>query len=112
MFSDRHTRTSDHVDEDVCDEITWLELPYEEKDQAKALAPIRWDAERRQWYVPPQVDRTPLRQWIKRRIHLNCGFLEKDIAKSRGARWDATIGKWFFTEPGMDREQFAEWLAA
>jgi hypothetical protein len=110
-----HYPTSDvqlkPVDEDVCHEITWLEVPYEEKDAAKC-AGARWDPEKRQWYVPPNVDRTRLHQWIKRRVHLTCGFQDKDVAKSRGARWDAIAGKWYIVEPGMDRALFVEWLDA
>ena len=95
--------------EDVCDEITWLEVPYEEKDTAKNHK-ARWDPDKRQWYAPPQVDRTPLRKWMKRRIHLNCSIEDRHVVKERGAKWDAVAGKWYILDPGMDRALFAKWL--
>jgi hypothetical protein len=40
----------------------WLEVPFEEKDAAKALG-ARWDPEARSWYAPPDVEFEPLARW-------------------------------------------------
>jgi hypothetical protein len=43
--------------------MLYLNVPYYEKDQAKALG-ARWDPRRRQWYVPFEGDPSRFRQWI------------------------------------------------
>ena len=100
--------TSDAPLEDLCDDVTWLEVPYDEKDAAKSHR-ARWDPEKKQWYVPPNVDRTPLRQWMKARVHLNCDIEDRNVVKERGARWDPVARKWYILED-MDRDMFADWL--
>jgi len=42
---------------------TYLVTPYAEKDRVKALG-ARWDAGRRQWYVPEGRDLTPFATWL------------------------------------------------
>ncbi|CAI2398754.1 DNA primase TraC [Serratia proteamaculans] len=43
------------------------------------------------------------------RIYLNVPYSEKDEAKSKGARWDATEKKWFITDT-QDKIEFSNWL--
>jgi hypothetical protein len=43
--------------------VTWLHVPYAEKDQAKALG-ARWDARARSWYVPAGRDLPPFARWL------------------------------------------------
>ena len=40
-----------------------LNVPYADKDQAKALG-ARWEPSRRCWYVPDGLDLQPFRRWI------------------------------------------------
>lgn len=40
----------------------YLDVPYAQKDQAKALG-ARWDASRKKWYIPGGVDSTPFAKW-------------------------------------------------
>lgn len=42
---------------------TLLKVPFNEKDQAKALG-ARWNAEIKQWYVPQGVDSKPFEKWF------------------------------------------------
>lgn len=42
--------------------ITYLNVPYAQKDAAKALG-ARWDAAKKKWYVPIDKDITPFSQW-------------------------------------------------
>jgi len=44
-------------------EATYLNVPFREKDEAKALG-ARWNPERRLWYVPPGLDLGPFQQWL------------------------------------------------
>lgn len=41
-----------------------LDVPYAEKDAAKALG-ARWDPTRRCWYVPEGLDATPFLRWVR-----------------------------------------------
>ncbi|MDO9204419.1 DUF5710 domain-containing protein [Methylotenera sp.] len=40
-----------------------LKVPFNEKDQAKALG-ARWNAEIKQWYVPQGVESAPFEKWF------------------------------------------------
>jgi hypothetical protein len=40
-----------------------LEVPYKEKDEAKALGAM-WDPEMRKWFVPRGADPEPFEKWI------------------------------------------------
>ncbi len=42
---------------------TYLAVPLEQKERAKALG-ARWDPARRAWYVPDGIDLTPLLRWV------------------------------------------------
>jgi hypothetical protein len=39
-----------------------LNVPFHDKNEAKALG-ARWDPQRRLWYVPDNIDASPLRKW-------------------------------------------------
>ena len=41
----------------------YLNCPYDEKDDAKALG-AWWDAAKKKWYVPAGMDETPFEQWF------------------------------------------------
>jgi Domain of unknown function (DUF5710) len=41
----------------------YLNVPYEEKDEAKALG-ARWSPDNKRWYVPEGRDRSKLSKWI------------------------------------------------
>ncbi len=41
----------------------YIKVPFEEKDAAKAKG-AKWDAEKRSWYIPAGVDRTPFEKWL------------------------------------------------
>lgn len=43
---------------------TILNVPFPEKDAAKALG-ARWDGANRAWFIPDGVDQTPFARWIK-----------------------------------------------
>jgi Domain of unknown function (DUF5710) len=41
---------------------TYLNVPYADKDAAKALG-ARWDADKKKWYLPATVDLVPFAKW-------------------------------------------------
>jgi hypothetical protein len=47
-----------------------LEVPYQEKELAKALG-ARWDARRKIWYVVDREDLTPFDRWLPRPPRIN-----------------------------------------
>ena len=42
---------------------TWLAVPYEEKDEAKALG-ARWDRTEKSWFAPAGTELAPLNRWL------------------------------------------------
>ena len=44
--------------------MTFLNVPYAEKDEARALG-ARWNPARKRWYVPPGVAVEPFEKWMK-----------------------------------------------
>ena len=44
-------------------EITFLDVPYNEKDEAKKLG-ARWHPERKQWYIPAGINIDPFDKWL------------------------------------------------
>ncbi|HCH5334042.1 TPA: hypothetical protein N2934_004392 [Vibrio parahaemolyticus] len=45
------------------DEITYLEVPFEEKEKVKSLG-ARWHSERKKWFVPKGLDTGPFENWL------------------------------------------------
>lgn len=91
-------------------EPTDLDVPYKEKDAAKALG-AEWDAERSKWFVPPCTALAPFRRWlVEARTYLRCPYREKDEAKDLGAKYDSERQLWY--APGdLDVTTFRKWLA-
>ncbi len=48
------------------EERVYLDVPYAEKNEAKALG-ARWDREEKSWYAPPSADPELLERWAKNR---------------------------------------------
>jgi hypothetical protein len=44
------------------DSKIYLNVPYTQKDAAKALG-AKWDAAHKKWYVPATMDMTPFAKW-------------------------------------------------
>ena len=44
--------------------MTFLNVPYAEKDEARALG-ARWNPGRKRWYVPAGVALDPFQKWLK-----------------------------------------------
>ena len=117
---------------------TWLYVPREEKDKAKALG-ARWDWRANSWYAPQGTDLVPLKQWLTppektaeaalegpaqqaavakapvqeaaaatEKTWLYVPRKEKDQAKAVGARWDKEAQLWYAPQ-GTDMSRLERW---
>lgn len=59
---------------------TYIEVPFAEKDKAKALG-ARWDMSRRSWFVPDGVDLMKFKRWLPNEIGLYWDRLKKESHK-------------------------------
>lgn len=71
----------------MADSKTYLNVPYPQKDAAKALG-ARWDAANKKWYVAANKDLTPFAQWLT-----EPGLAPSTPVTPRKAKSDATPSK-------------------
>ena len=100
---------------------TYINVPYREKDEAKALG-ADWDRQKRSWYVPAGVDAGPFAKWAQgdtretvaapkagqEREYLAVPYGERIAAKAAGAEWDKVAKSWY-AGPKADIEKLARW---
>ncbi|MBS0551385.1 MAG: strawberry notch family protein [Proteobacteria bacterium] len=113
------------ADRPARDGRTYLQVPYKEKDEAKALG-ARWDRQDQAWYVPSGVDAAPFARWAQaaaetrqgphaghqagsERIYLAVPYGERAAAKAAGAAWDKAARSWY-AGPKADMERLQRWL--
>ena len=91
----------------------WLDVPYAEKDLAKA-AGAKWDTTAKRWYAP-ESGMVDLEPWIRGsdpapksrfvqvagKVWLDVPFGDEEAAKAAGARWDAKAKCWYAPRPGI-----------
>lgn len=106
----------------VSDDKVWLDVPYKQKDEVKALG-ARWDRAERSWYVPAGLDVTPFEQWraapkvdqeapvlpTPARQYLAVPYGERQVAKAAGAEWDKAAKSWY-AGPKADMDVLKRWL--
>ena len=114
-----------------CRRRTYLEVPYGEKDVAKAYG-AKWDPQRRKWFADSEFDLPALSKWqpckfgsveavhtnpvawdnassSSSRTYLEVPYKHKDAAKALGAKWDPGNKKWFAdSEDGL--RALSAWL--
>ncbi|WP_217806551.1 DUF5710 domain-containing protein, partial [Chromobacterium violaceum] len=56
----------------------YLEVPYAEKDEAKALG-ARWDQSQKKWYAPKNLDLTPFEKWLPSSLAISPILLAKSV---------------------------------
>ena len=107
----------------VSDEKMLVLIPFEDKDEAKALG-AKWDKDEKSWYIPPGVNQTPFEKWINspvnqaqsvtdeipatEKILIDVPFKEKNDARALGARWDKEEKSWYIPE-GVNTVLFERW---
>ena len=110
------------------DEKIFLNVPYSEKNQAKANG-ATWGKEAKSWCARPGANLNLLAKWLPKDqelsqspeiperaselaaeiVYLSVPFKEKNQAKAAGAKWDAKAKLW--TAPvGADLAKLAQWV--
>ncbi len=116
-------------------ERAYLNVPFKEKDEVKALG-ARWDRQERAWYVPAGVDPAPFAKWAREgataavearaeaqptqppaersnaaqeRVYLAVPYGERQVAKAAGAQWDKVAKSWY-AGPNADMGKLQRWL--
>lgn len=115
-------------------ERTLIDVPFREKDEAKALG-ARWDRQEKSWYVPGGVDLAQFSKWTagsesrevqeqgqqaaqavsqvkaggdQERVYLAVPYGEREVAKAAGAKWDRVAKSWYAGE-NADMEKLERW---
>ena len=110
---------TDHA-EDVKADRQYIDVPYKEKDDAKALG-ARWDRQRQSWFVPHGIDMAAFARWkagssvdasskpvTDAREYLAVPYEDRVAAKAAGALWDKAAQSWY-VGPRGDREKLKRW---
>lgn len=98
---------------------TLLDVPFKEKEAAKALG-AKWDRQEQSWYIPVNVDHAPFSQWMQEgkatvaraedseRQYLAVPYGERVAAKAAGALWDKAAKSWY-AGPKADEARLERW---
>ena len=110
-------------DDDPLPHATFLHVPFEDKDEAKALG-AKWNRQTHAWFVPAGVDAAPFARWRQPcpaaphertlqpdRDYLAVPYGERRAAKAAGAAWDPAAKSWF-VGPHADAQKLARWQPA
>lgn len=85
----------------MADSKTYLNVPYAQKDAAKALG-ARWDAAAKKWYVPAGKDIAPFAQWQMGTMALAEISAAANPGQASPSRHSiVTNGSGVFTYPGI-----------
>jgi phage/plasmid primase-like uncharacterized protein len=110
---------------------TYLNVPYREKNEAKALG-ASWDRGQQSWYIPAGIEHTLFSKWLQAgdatstaqvktniktatdevkedRQYLAVPYSERILAKAEGALWDKQAKSWY-TKPKADLGKLQRWL--
>ena len=110
---------------------TYIQVPFKEKDKAKALG-AKWDRREQSWYVPVGTEFSPFAKWAKAdvitdpdpkhteqsqtanadlavRQFLAVPYTERTIAKAAGALWDKKAKSWYAGD-NADMGILKQWL--
>ena len=94
---------------------TYLQVPYQERNQAKALG-AKWDRGIQSWYVPADVDISLFSQWPQtdnvaktERQYLAVPYTDRNSAKEAGAIWDKTAKSWYVGQHAII-DTLKQWL--
>ncbi len=101
----------------------YLDVPYREKEEAKALG-AKWDRQEQSWYIPADKDESAFAKWKQRdasiarearksggeRVYLAVPYGERVAARAAGAVWDKTARSWY-AGPKADMARLERWAA-
>ena len=79
-------------------QVTYLNVPFAEKELAKAHgAAYDWDLKK--WFVPPLMDLAPFHRWNwGKKLTLQSEYFEKNEIKALGGKWDPGNKVWYVTD--------------
>jgi hypothetical protein len=119
---EQQTTQAGQVDQASQSSKIWIDVPYPQKDEAKALG-ARWDRQEQSWYVPAGVDPAPFARWTPAtapqarpkqspatppRQYLAVPYGERVAAKAAGAVWDKAAKSWY-AGPKADLAKLKRW---
>jgi putative DNA primase/helicase len=119
---EQQTTRAGQVDQASQPSKIWIDVPYPQKDEAKALG-ARWDRQEQSWYVPAGVDPAPFARWTPatapqarpkqspatpQRQYLAVPYGERVAAKAAGAVWDKAAKSWY-AGPKADMAKLKRW---
>lgn len=118
---------------DAAADRVMIDVPYKQKDEAKALG-AKWDRQEQSWFVPPGIDPAPFAKWVSQareaaaephpapageqsivtgapeapRQYLAVPFDDRAQAKAAGAQWDRSASSWY-AGADADLAKLAKW---
>lgn len=84
--------------------LMYLDVPYEEKDDAKCLG-AKWDNSKRKWYFNGSINEFhKFYKWMDlksafphtNRFYFDVQMSDIDIVKEHGAKWDSKMKSWYY----------------
>jgi phage/plasmid primase-like uncharacterized protein len=114
--------TKDAAKELIATEKTFLNVPFKDRKEARALGAM-WDNEVRSWYAPPGTKLEPFSKWhskkqktdlgpaeiTDKKVFLSVTYEEKEEAKKYGAVWDKEANSWY-VQPGTNIAPLKKWI--
>lgn len=107
----------------ISDSLTYIYVPFADKDQVKSLG-AKWDGQEKSWFIPPGVNQEPFHQWLNSPIQaaqavaevvlaqantpIDVPYKEKEAARALGAKWDKAEKTWYVPE-GLNLQLFTQW---
>ncbi|EGI6181602.1 DUF1738 domain-containing protein [Salmonella enterica subsp. houtenae serovar 51:z4,z23:-] len=128
FLSDMGQRVIPEVSLNIAQENTPIKVPYQERNEAKALG-AKWDRSEQTWFVPAGVSLDKFTKWngseaaaaaqdappqkattdrSAERQELAVPYKDRAEAKAAGAKWDKEKKTWY-AEAGADMEKLAKW---
>lgn len=98
--------------------LIYLDVPYEEKGEAKQLG-AKWDSSKRKWYYRGSVKEIyKFKKWTDaksvfsdpNRIYFDVPMSDIDIVKDLGAKWDAEMKSWYHDGSPENYHIFSDWM--
>jgi DNA polymerase III epsilon subunit-like protein len=86
----------------------YIEVPYKEKDTAKALG-AKWDYKRTKWYVPMHLNIGKFGKWMRIPLSISDATDMAEIQRL-GAHRDSLSKSWYITGD-QNVELFAKWIS-
>lgn len=135
-YPDLKEKFADVFESEAAQEVTILNVPFKEKEKAKALG-AKWDRQNTTWYVPAGENSEPFTKWIRpavtektdssnesavdnnlvnpqkpaqERQYLAVPYDDRITAKEAGAKWEGGVVKSWYVGPNANMSVLERWL--